>query len=541
MLQSPFVVRAAWSTYHTVLDVSDLDYTETAKGGFESATFTLPEWVDTARKALTSGALVTIEDTRNGNTAWQGYLDIPGKDREDAGQTWKVGATGAKVVLGDRHRPYNAIDTDLTAFIAKKATDQNSATAQTGSLPADDDTPALFMQFSNGMPVGNGSTSSMQYRRLRDSGQRLGGFAYSFISGSNPVTYEAQAQATSPGASELVKQASFNTTAVNVAPSSAGSSFLVGKDALSLKINRVSGGPTNVALDTVWTAFYNVWIRALMVDASGADISGAGTYANPYVLAPDVIIDAIHWFTNKIDLDHPDTSIDTLFLTQQIDQLAWPDGTRLPDVLDAINLLEPEMVYRVGAGTPGGGHPFELTTYDLNTPRYSIDTRDGWSQPGGELDLANSLTVYWTDRRGNTRASTYSTTVPELGVRVRDADPITLGPEVGSQAAADRVGNAIMDQIASVPFSGVATIAHRIKDLSTGAVVEPWEIQPGEMVQLADQPSAPLLRLTEKSYSDSDQAAKLTLGVPVRTTEELVETLLNSRTRKRQLTPVTYT
>ena len=529
-MQSPLQVSVEGQTNRRMLDVRDLEFTRNARGGYESATFTVAAAADAAPLELGPLARIRVSDARTARTLFEGYNDIPGRTMERAaGHHWQIGATGAQTVLGDRHRAYIVIDTDLTAWYRRYRGSPGS-TAEASSLPSDETVDALVMQFPAGQPVGNNSYSSLQYDRTRDAGQMIGGYLYTYQAGVTSVDYRMQSVVSAP--LTTVRDNGFNT-AVNTNGASAGSAFAADAfNRLVLRILRATGGATNVATDTVWGAFSDVVVRAQLRLQDGSILQGANSYADPFVRAHQVVADALWFFTNRIDIAN--ASIDASW-THQITQMAYPDGTRLPDVLTDLALLEPDMVWEVGESGANGLHRFALRRWPTDV-RYEADSIDGWSQPGGESNLSNSVRVFWNDRRGRPQSSTYGTVVAALDQweRTRDAEPVTLGSEVGTQAAADRVGAALLAQIASVPYSGTLTVARPIRDLYTGRSVMPWEIEPGYLLNVRDI-DAPPQRLTEVTYSDADQSAACTLGTPVYSTEELVAKLVRRRARQRGL------
>ncbi len=533
-LQSPLTVRAIAGGYETPLNVADLSFTKTARGGFESANFTVPEWVDSANPALGPVARIKIHDARTGDPVIEGYLDIAGKTVDRSGESWQVGMVGAQAVLSDRFRAYIGIDQQFDGWETSFSSN-GSMSAGAGSSPADDTVDALVFSFGNGA-VGSGSRVSLKYRRLVDSGQKVGAWDWAHTEGFSATGMQMETYATggAVGTSDLDSQ-DFSTTRTDPVARSAGGTLLTQTDRNLLTCRMVrSGGATNVGSDIWWSAVDQMIVQALRKDQSGAVISGSGTYTNPYLTADQVVIDALRWFTNQIDV--AGASIATGW-THHIDQLAYPDGIRLADLLDDLALVEPDMTWQVGASNAAGDHSFRLAKWPT-TPRYEFDTIDGWSQPGGESPLCNSVPLTWTDRRGNPRNQTYTPSsfgLPPVAAltdihRTRDTDPIDLGSEVGSQAAADRVAEGILGQVTTVPYAGTLTVARKVRDLTTGRMVSPWEIEPGYLGTVRGI-GAPPLRITEMRYSVSDQSASLTLGTPTYSTEELIARLARRRRR----------
>ena len=537
MLRSPLSVHVSSFGVEKHIDVSDLEFTRVARGGYHSATFRIPQWVDSTDPALSSNARIMVDDGRNADRVWEGFLDIPGKDVQRSGHTWQIGAVGTQAVLGDQSKPYWAICTSLDAW-EQGTRSKAEMTAEPGVQP-DTETDAILAQLPRGVAV---ATNSMVAAKFRTPGGYIGGTSYRVINGVSNSGYRTVIRLSDGSGTniEVLNSRNFNTGI---------SGFLTDEYSVDFGIspapylpNRAeliaqrTGAATNVADDDYWAAFSEVRVSRLLTGQDGSSIYGAGTYTDPWVLAHQVVVDALRYFNlSSPTIDLENASIDTSFI-HQIDQFYYPDGVRLTELFDDVALLEPDVIWEVLEGQPNGKHKFNLRRWDSTEVRYEADSIDGWNSPGGEMQLANSLTVYWTDNRGRQQTSTYGASVPELDQwnRVREADAIELGSEVGSQAAADRVGAALLEQITNVPYAGTLTVARPIRDLFTGRSAMPWEIEPGYLLNVRDI-DAPPLRLNEMTYTDSDQSAKLTLGTPTYTPDELVNKLAKRRLRAKGL------
>jgi hypothetical protein len=233
-------------------------------------------------------------------------------------------------------------------------------------------------------------------------------------------------------------------------------------------------------------------------------------------------------YTTMFDIVH--ASIDTTF-AYQIDQLAYTDPTHCIDVFNDLAVFEPDLVYEVLDSNPAGLHRFNLRKWPTDV-RYECDTSDGWSEPGGEADLRDMVTIIGVDVRGRPVSKQYSQTVPELAQwgRHRDADQIDLGAELWSDANADQVGAQILAQTGSAQISGTLTVARPIIDLYTGRQVSPHELEPGYNINIRDL-AATSLRINDMSYRHSDRSAALTVGNPVLTTDQIVKRLAKNRKR----------
>jgi hypothetical protein len=269
---------------------------------------------------------------------------------------------------------------------------------------------------------------------------------------------------------------------------------------------------TNVATDDLWLAVGEIAVLGQPVDRYGQP------YANPrttHWLASEIVEDLLGrllTFCEGVTAD-----IDTT--TAEIDQLAYLDAATPAQVFDDLSLHEPDFYWGIGSTGTNGKHRFWYRAWPT-TPRYEISTKDGYSAPGGEADLCNRIAINWTDTKGSTQTTIVTSTVPALGTRVRDAEPVTLPVGLGSLAGAQRVGELVLASKASPPKAATAVVRRPVVDHLRGCMVNLWEIEPGYLVRVRE--TGDDLRLTEMEYADADVAATLTLGTPVRSTDQLI-------------------
>lgn len=527
-----FTVSVEGGGVTQTIRTTDLQFTKTDRGGYTSANLTIPESINSTNPALGAGSRLSIYN-RAGQIVFQGYLDLPGKSNSRVeGGIWKLGVLGASTVLSDKSSPYISIETSLDGYYQRRKLGAAS-TADITSVPGASPTSeqALVLAVPGGTPVGNGVLAAMDYDRLARSGQQLGGVGQTRMGGKADVNWNVEVAVYGDDGTPAI--ADLFSVNLSIGPTASatrvvGTDWTAGADVIRYKLSR-DGGATTVNDDDTWVAWYDLYVAARRMLADGSFAPNAD-HANPYVLAHEVITDAAQTLTSLVDVTNAD--IEGSF-TYQIEQLAYPDGVTLSDLLSDVALLEPDLTYGVFEAGSAGKHRFKVGRYDTSV-RYVVSTVDGWDQPGGEMSLCNELTVYYTDQRGRSQSVTVTAVVPELSQwdRVRSADPVDLGTEVGSAAAATRVANGLLDQANTFAYAGTLTVARPILDLLTGRMVTPDEIEPGYLVQVQDLTAAPPMRLTEMTYTDSSDSSALTLGTPTYSTDELVAKLAKRRHRK---------
>lgn len=497
---------------HVTRHVHGLRFRKTAPGGHHSASvsLTLPR---SAFSDLGPADKVYIYDPGSGRTVWEGYADNPGASDGPQGQGFDLSAMGGMILASDESRALIYVDRGFDMWTVSF----RSIAALTGESTAPPDLEGqsvLLLSMPRGVAVGNETRVSMQYDGIKAAGLKLGGFRSSTASGLLDLDYVTE---WTTEANVVIRARNANTTLATFTEASAGDAFVVDTQIPRVRWRRQSGGATNIATDTVWTYLSGVWVRQLLVTKTGAEITGAGTYADGYVVASQVVADLIGRVLKMVD---PAASvIDTT--TYQIDQLAYHEGAKSASVLNDLALYEPDFVWEVLEST-SAGHRFNYRAWPT-TPRYEISVKDGYSSPGGEADLCNRIAVYWADAKGQAQMTTVTQTVEALGTRTRDADSVTLPDGMGSAANAQRVGERILATKKSPPKAATARVRRPLLDQVTGAMVMPWEIEPGYVVRVRE--TGDDLRLTEMEYDDADRSATLTLGEPQRTQEQLLAAL----------------
>jgi len=528
-MRGPLAVRAWAPGGDRHLPAQDLTFTKTAPGGHSSTGFKLPLWVTADDPALAPLARVKVYDTRTGATVFgAAYLDMPGRTVGEDGHTWDVGAIGGTSLLADRALAHIVVARNLEDWKRTLATDHRM-TAQVGTDPADENVDGLILTWPQGIPVDVGSRITMRNRLLDESGQTIGAIQITHHEGGPSTNNQVELLATTgPGGQTLVRSADWATTSDTIG-ASAGGILGVGNNRGAIRIRRVSGTAKNIDTELFYAVITDALLMSLRKNQAGADLTDAASYpASGTVTADQVIVDALWRFTTMVDTANADIGAGTY----AIDQFAYPDPVRLADLLADLALFEPAMYHYVGASDDVTGlHSFAYRGWGSG-PRYEADTVDGWSQPGGESDLCNRIMVAWTDKAGRAQATVASITVPALNAlgRVRDAEPAEIGRELGSAAAANRIGQRLLEEAVDPPVAGTLTVARPIRDLTTGRMVLPHEIEPGYKVAVRDIDLT--LPCTEVTYRDSDQSATLTLGRPVLSREQLL--LRTSRQRRRR-------
>lgn len=475
---------------------------------------------------------------RLGRTVWEGFANNPGSTFAEVGESFDLSALGISTLLTDMAQPVLYRDTSYDSW-APTGSATPSANAQVTTLPDGSDValagqPCMLLGFTPGQPLGNNAgKSTMGYAASLAPGQLFGAVFLRHDAGQNATDYKMQIYM---GVGNTFYNASLSGTSASTT-GVLGTDYTVG-DSLVVALTH-TGAATNVSttVDTLWLSWQVLGILGSLRNADGIEQAPPRV---TYLLASEVVADASYRFLGT-QVDPNRVSIAAT--TYQIDQLAYPSPTRMQAILDDLAVWEPGMTYEVTPSDGSGRYGFAYRPWDDGRgPRYEISIRDrrtGFTQPGSDADLCNRVAVSWTDITGKAQTTVVTSTVPALGTRVRDADPVTLPAGRGSAANATRLGQSVLAATSTPPSAATATINRRIRDLCSGRMVDPWDIEPGYLVHVRE--TGQDLRLTEMSYDHDDRSATLTLGDPVYDTDQIVAALAKGR----QLIPLnsggTYT
>lgn len=497
---------------------SGLSFRKTAPGGHHSLSVTLSLPRDLFA-ALGPNDKVYVDDGRTGRTVWEGYTENPGSADGAAGEGFDLSAMGGQVLASDHSTAVVFMERSLDSSLwIRRPTDSAGGTEQViGS-----DNQTIRLQFPSGIPVGSNSGTVLEYFGLYRTGQRVAAVTCDVAAGKTDAGYTQQVIVTDEGG--LVYGASsvvpFSTTPQVDLGQVVVTDFPATCETAGIAISR-AGGATNVADDLTWGDFSDIYVRPILADASGADVL-TGFGLGDAVYAHEVVNHILGTMLPSCDAAR--ARVDTA--AARIEQLAYHDGATPRQILDNLALWEPDFLWEILESTIAGKHQFNYRAWPTS-PRYEISTRDGYAAPGGDADLCNRVVVYWTDAAGSRQSTVVTSTVPELGSRVRDAQPVTLPPGRGNANDALRVGQMVLAAKASPPRDAKATVTRPLFDYLTGGRVMPWEIEPGYLVRVRE--TGDDLRLTEVTYSDDRVSADLTLGTPQRTVEQMVASLAARR------------
>lgn len=530
MTRLPITVQAGGQGVHRHVAqyARGTSFTKTAPGGDHTAAMKLGLDPNTLPD-LDSGDRVLIHNPRTGRPLWGGYVDSTG--RSAAG--FDLTVDGGRVLATDERRPLVYVDRQTDAWITEKAaTTAVASTVSTSDDPTGVDAgTGLLQQFPPGQPLATNAAIKSTYVF---GDQQFGGLVASKKSGLASTDYMTT----------LVTQGDSGVVFADLAPLGAvettlrSHTFWAGPPAvgqIAEGIRRLSmqfmrdGAATNVATDTVWT-WWKPTVFGRTKSRAGFDRNGwHGTVADGGSTFAYFVVEDVHGrlLLNACD---PDLAVIDLPVPPDgtaITQLAYRDPVHAATILDDLTLWEPDLLWAIDApATMTGRHRFRCVLWPT-TPRYTITSRHGFKRTARETDYANRITVSWSDESGRRQSVVVTSTVPELGTRTRDADPIELPDGVGSSVDAVRIGTETLAALNREPRAGTGVIDAPLLDMTTGLMVEAYEIEPGSVALV--QETGDVLRLTEMTYDADAGAASITLGEPAMTLDQRVQRLARRR------------
>lgn len=524
---------------HITQMVEGLSFRKEAVGGVSNITLTLSAPLSSF--ALTALDKVLVMDDRSAAVLATGRITDPGRTASaDTGQKWTATALGPAMHASDINAPLMVIDQSMDDGW-RRVKRANSAGGDIGqsTKPTTDTTDAIVAQFSQGKTVDTGDQLAVRYERIRDADMRLGSVAYDWDSGRTDANFAARILGVLDNTPDGSAATSSNwNTAGGSHRIVYTTDFTIGRNQFDLEAY-YSGAGTSPTTDRYWASFVNIVIRSLLYDQSGGNQGNASDYVEA-----DWVVEHLLGGGWLPQFDGAGASIDRT-AAQQIDQMAYPDGISAREVLEDLMALEPALYWTTGPDITGNGYQFFWQTWPT-TVRYEATLEDGGDFPTTTTELYNEVLVRWNDRRGRSRSTTRTGTCPILDAAgITRKAVVDVSNELGSISNAQRIGDNFLASHKYPPNAGTLNISRPIRDLSTGRMVDPFEIEPAELVRVRGVESYPdslnasssdgqtVFRIWANQYTADVNTATLELDTYPRTTAQALARLQRRRERKR--------
>jgi hypothetical protein len=542
MSRLPVRITYEGSTYVLTDAASDLEHRRSAPGGFTSLDVTL-DLPRTMFPNLGPDCRVEVFDPRTGRTLWEGWAERPGQENTRAGQRWKLAAVGNRALASDQRKPMIYIDRELAWSEASTETMPQSARAEVTSNPRGGGGEGLFTGLPKGTTAFLALQSQIGYTRCREAGIKVGALGVTITAGRNDNDYLSQmtwSDGVETGSGVMQSGTGIFTSSDRRARfvGSGGVHPPEGIDVIALRLIRTTSGGSGADIpdNTHWLWHTDPVVVGQRMDRHGTPLTGGtGLVTTEYVQADWVVADVIARYLPLVDptLARIETPTNNGEGPWFIDQLAYVEATTADEIVSELERWEPAMTWELLETVEGRGVRYNYRHIDLppdthpgSGHRYELSmTADSVELPGPDTTLCNRIVVAWTDTRGNDRTTTVTSTVPALvnSRRVHDADPITLPPGIGSESNAQRAGLLALAALNEATLAGSAVVSRRLYDRLTGLTVEPYEIEAGYSVLVAEEGTT--VRLTNTVWDDEAGLMRLTLGSPRLTVDQRVARL----------------
>jgi len=481
-----------------------------------------------------------VMDTRSATVIAEGRVSDPGRTADDGGQRHTVTCMGPAATASDINAPLLVIDQSMDDGWRRVKRAQNAGgDIGQSTKPTTDTTDAIVAQFSQGKTVDTDDVLAVRYERIRDADMRLGSVAYDWDAGRTDADFKARILGVLDNTPDGSAAASSNwNTAGGSHRIVYTTDFTIGRNQFDLEAY-YSGAGTSPTTDRYWASFANIVIRSLLYDQAGGNQGNAQDYVEA-----DWVVEHLLGGGWLPQYDGAGASIDRT-AAQQIDQMAYPDGISAREVLEDLMALEPAHFWTTGADITGNGYPFWWKLWPT-TVRYEATLEDGGDFPTTSTELYTSVLVRWNDRRGRSRSTIRTGTCPTLDAAgITRKAVIDVSNELGSISNAQRIGDNFLASHKYPPNAGILNVARPIRDLYTGRMVDPFEIDPAELIRVRGVESYPdalnasssdgqtVFRIWAMNYTAEGNIAQLELDTYPRNVAQALVRLQRRRERKR--------
>ena len=538
---TPLTVRLG--NAHITSEVAAVAFRKEAVGGVRNIRLRLARPLDRVDQ-VTAYSRVYIYDARTAETIAEARVSDLGRAAAASdGQQWDLVAFGPLQHASDKQFPYIVIDQSLERWVFDRKTVEH---AKVIYFEVGADSHGHMHIPPTGATISTTYLSNASYRALFDAGQKLAALITTWRGGVADANYRAKiiTQTGLSGSENSAYDAALGTGVTNKTVVVV-TDFPNTDNVAQLRMKRDTSSTTATAND--WLKWNNLQVRAMLFDNAGTEITTG--YTNAYVLAAEVVKDLLGRVLDQFDGTN---AIVAGGAAHQIDQLAYPDGVTAAQVLDDLMDLEPAFYWTTGPSNSAGKYSFTWKAWPT-TVRYEITLEDGGSFPASSQELWNRVLVRWKDAAGRVR-NTFrpsATTTRACAILDNATPPVVreaildLGDDTGSLANAQRTGDNFLSSHNVPSNAGSLAVSRPIRDLTTGALVRPHEIEPGELIRVRGVESYPdslnassndgmtVFRIWTLEYDSDSDTSILELDTYSRTTANAIGRLIRRRNRKR--------
>jgi hypothetical protein len=507
-----------WLTEEPKLKFSD-------PGGLISASFKVEYQIGLRTDIFKPYSRVQFLNKMNGDVIGEGDIAHPGRSSGDGGFSLEINVEGGVAQMSDWSGPRIWVDRDMTAWIKTP----NSVVAT--NIQATEDrggsgNDALVLAFPSDQHVETNSRVEAGYYRIRESGQELGWFNYSWDGGhtSGSPGWLVRSIATPP--STVVRSQILSVSGSGGSGAIVGGSLPTGSNVVFLQLIWTSGSSNtgSAGADIVWASIMSLVVICRIKKKDGTFYSGAIPPYNDYLTAEYIANDCLGTELMADKFDGANAQVDA-GAGYAIRQFAFPDGITPKQVFDQLMAFEEGMTYIVGPSSlTSTKYSFKWMVRDERI-RYEFRVWiDEYSVSAQEVDQFDTAIARWRSPTGIIKQTVTTQSIPEMTAVGRsrriyqDLSETTSSSENAAQA------NAVLLNDHRFPQNGgQIAVSREIVDLFTGRRVQPWELQVGyvgnvvginpnrDALNSSPRNGSTICRIVNNSYDGATHTATLDL------------------------------
>lgn len=453
-------------------------------GGMVSGSFIVDQWLGLRSDIIMPYSRVYFYNKQNGDTIFEGDTSHAGRSASEDGSLLEVNIEGGVARLSDWSGPRIWADSDMTQWV-KTANSVIATSIQAGDDRGGSGNDALILAFPSDQHVETNSRIEAAYYRLREAGQELGRYNYSWDGGHTSGNPGWLVRSITTPPSTLGRSQVLSVSGSGISGAVTGISYPDGANVLLLQLIWTSGSSNTggSGADIVWTSIMNLQLIARLKDKTGAFIPGVNY--NDYVRADQVWEDMLGTELLQNSFDGANAQIDT-GTGFQIVQLAFPGGVTPQEVANQLMKFEQGMTYLIGASNPLNDKYSFKWIVRSNVPRYELVTWiDEYSASPQEVDQFDVAVASWRSPTGLIKQTVTTQSIPEMAAVNRSRRIYQdLSDTTSSATQATQANTTLLNDHRFPTNGGKIVVSRQIVDLWTGRRVEPYEIQPGYVARI---------------------------------------------------------
>lgn len=468
---------------------------------------------------------VYFYNKKNGDVIFEGDMSHPGRATDD-GFLLEINIDGGIDRLSDWSGPRIWVDRDHEGWKKNPATSVIATTVESGDDRGGSGNDALTLAFPSDQHVETNSRCEAGYFRIRESGQELGWFNYSWDGGHNSGSpgWLVRSIATPP--STVVRSQILALAGSGGSGAVVGGSLPAGSNTVYLQLIWTSGSSNtgNAGADIVWASIMTLVVICRLKDKTGAFQPGSIPPYNDYLTAEYVVHDMLGTELLNTSFDGANAQIDA-GAGYGIRQLAYPNGVTPKQVLDELMNYEEDMTYLVGASNPINNKYSIKWMLRSNTIRYQFYVWiDEYSASPQDVDQYDTAIARWKAPTGLIKQTVTTQSIPELTAVGRSRRIYQDLSDTTSDSNNAAQANSILLNDHRFPLNGgKIKVSRLVVDEWTGRRVEPWEIQVGYIANIvginpnrdslnsSPRNGSTICRIVANDYSGSEHSASLDL------------------------------